>query len=69
MKHYLVGLLTALALWWAYDYHYSRLYGRSAAIYLFSETEVKGADGKPLSRADIIDMMIQSALEKSGTKE
>jgi hypothetical protein len=65
MKNLIIGFLLALALWAGYDLYYSRLYGRAAATYLFSETEVKGKDGKALSRADIIDLMIASAAKKA----
>jgi hypothetical protein len=64
MRNLLTGFLLALTLFFGYDYFYTRFYGRAAAVYLFSETEVQGKDGKPLSRADLINLMILSAAQR-----
>ena len=37
----------------------------AAATYLFSETEVKGKDGKPMSRADLLDALLREAIIKA----
>jgi len=69
MKRYIGGLLTALLLWGAYDYYYSRMYGRAAAVYLFDQTEIKGPNGQNLSRADLINLLIASAVDKAKEKK
>lgn len=35
-----------------------------AAKYLFGPTEVRGPDGKPLRRVDILDALLTNALKK-----
>jgi hypothetical protein len=40
----------------------------ATAIYLFSETDIKGKDGKPLSRADLLDEILRDAIKRSGQK-
>ena len=37
----------------------------ASATYLFSETEVKGKDGKAMSRADLIDALLRDAVAKA----
>lgn len=37
----------------------------ATATYLFSETEVKGKDGKALSRADLLDLILRDAIAKA----
>ncbi len=37
--------------------------GASSAQYLFSPTEVKGVDGKPLSRAQLLDILLSKVVQ------
>lgn len=38
---------------------------RASATYLFSETEVKDAKGKALSRAELLDLILRDAVMKA----
>jgi len=38
---------------------------RDAAAYLFTPTEVKGKDGQPLTRAQLLDAVLQNVVKTS----
>ena len=38
---------------------------QASATYLFSETDIKGKDGKPLSRADLLDAILRDAVVRA----
>lgn len=69
MRNLLIGfvaafLIIAVALG-GYDYWRTRQLTHAVAVYLFSETEVKGKDGEPLSRADLLDALLRNAVSKA----
>ena len=69
MRNLLLGFLLALALcaiaFGGYEAYHLRKLTQASAVYLFSETEVKGKDGKPLSRADLIDALLRDAVQRA----
>lgn len=69
MKKYFLGAFLALALvaliFLAKEGYRAYQLNQATAIYLFSETEVKGKDGKPLSRAELLDMVLRGAIDKA----
>jgi len=38
---------------------------RASATYLFADTEILGADGKPLSRSDLLDALLRDAVKRA----
>jgi cytochrome oxidase Cu insertion factor (SCO1/SenC/PrrC family) len=38
---------------------------QAAALYLFSPTDLKGKDGQPLTRADLLDEVLRDAIAKA----
>ncbi len=38
---------------------------KASALYLFADTNVKGQDGKPLTRADIIDAILKDVIQRA----
>jgi hypothetical protein len=65
---FVLAVVVGLVCVWGYDYYYARRNANAAATYLFSTTEVKGKDGKPLSRADLIDALLSEAIQRHATK-
>jgi hypothetical protein len=69
MRNLITGFVVALALVAAgfvgFYIHRSMTYANASATYLFSETEIKGKEGKRLSRADLLDQLLRDAVERA----
>lgn len=62
---FVLAVLLALGVYGGYVAYQDHKLVRAVSIYLLSETEVKGADGKALSRADLIDAILRDAISKA----
>lgn len=69
MKNIFIGFVTAvllaLASYGGYRAYQDHKLVIATATYLFAETEIKRQDGKPLTRADLIDAVLKDAVQRA----
>ena len=65
------GLLTVLALAWAgyAEYRIQTFQTTPAVEWLFAETNIRNTEGQALTRSQMLDQVMQSALENTAAQQ